>query len=62
MLWVTVFFLIGLGRWKTPQFVMPRTTPPELRTMLPVVFAILRKGLERVRDGRGEEGALADFG
>jgi hypothetical protein len=30
-----------LGRRKVPQFVMPRTTPPAVRTWLPAVRAIL---------------------
>jgi hypothetical protein len=61
---VTVFFLIGFGKWKIPQFVMPRTTPPEFRTMLPVVFAILCGGVLGEEE-RGEEDGkdgLADFG
>jgi hypothetical protein len=55
---------MGFGRWKTPQFVMPRTTPPAFRTMLPVVFAILWVwGQRRRGGGRGEErDGLADFG
>jgi hypothetical protein len=53
---------MGLGRWKTPQFVMPRTTPPEFRTMLPVVFAILWVARVREEVRRGEENGLADFG
>jgi hypothetical protein len=67
VLCVTVFFLIGLGKWKIPQFVMPRTTPPEFRTMLPVVFAILlvQGGLEERRQRRRwrmRRDGLADFG
>jgi hypothetical protein len=61
---VTVFFLIGFGKWKIPQFVMPRTTPPEFRTMLPVVFAILCACVREMKGDGKEDGkdGLADLG
>lgn len=44
-----------------PQFVMPRTTPPALRTMVPVVFAILGMMLVDVVEGGTVKIALSDF-
>lgn len=32
---------VGLGRAKVPQFVMPRTTPFELRIVIPAVLMML---------------------